>query len=57
MRHTFASILLNENENPKVIQDLLGHSNVSTTIDIYSHVLEETKIKSIDKLTQKIEVV
>lgn len=57
MRHTFASILLNENENPKVIQDLLGHSNISTTIDIYSHVLEETKIKSIDKLTQKIEVV
>jgi Site-specific recombinase XerD len=56
MRHTFASILLNENENPKVIQELLGHSNISTTMDVYSHVLDETKVKTLDKLFQKVEV-
>ncbi|ROR28517.1 site-specific recombinase XerD [Mobilisporobacter senegalensis] len=54
MRHTFASILLNEGESPKVIQELLGHSTITTTMDIYSHVIEETKINSIDKLTEKI---
>lgn len=54
LRHTFASILLNENESPKVIQELLGHANISTTMDIYSHVLEETKIKSVEKLANKL---
>jgi integrase len=57
LRHTFASILLNENENPKVIQELLGHANISTTMDIYSHVLDETKVKTVDKLYQKIDIV
>ncbi|SHO48919.1 tyrosine-type recombinase/integrase [Anaerocolumna xylanovorans] len=54
MRHTFASILLNEGESPKVIQELMGHSSISTTIDIYTHLIHETKVKSIDKLTDKI---
>lgn len=45
--HTFASFLLNENENPKVIQELLGHANIITTMDIYSHVLDETKVKQL----------
>ncbi len=56
LRHTFASILLNEKESPKVIQELLGHANISTTMDIYSHVLEETKVKSIEKLENKLQL-
>lgn len=56
LRHTFASILLNEKESPKVIQELLGHANISTTMDIYSHVLEETKVKSIEKLANKLQL-
>lgn len=54
LRHTFASILLNEGESVKMIQELLGHSTITTTLDIYSHISEESKIKSIDKLTNKI---
>lgn len=56
LRHTFASILLNEKESPKVIQELLGHANISTTMDIYSHVLEETKVKSVEKLANKLQL-
>lgn len=41
LRHSFATMLINANENPKVIQELLGHSTISTTLDIYSHILEE----------------
>lgn len=35
IRHTVASILLELNEHPKVVQELLGHSNISTTLNIY----------------------
>lgn len=37
-RHTHASILLRQNVHPKVVQERLGHANISTTLDIYSHV-------------------
>ena len=37
LRHTCASLLLSMDVNMKVIQKYLGHSNMSTTADIYSH--------------------
>jgi len=37
-RHTFATILLEERENPKIVADMMGHTRVSTTLDLYSHV-------------------
>jgi integrase len=40
-RHTFSTILLEENVNPKVVQKLLGHSDIETTLGTYSHVLPE----------------
>ncbi len=38
MRHTFSTMLWEEKENPKVIQMLLGHADVSTTIKTYNSV-------------------
>ena len=38
-RHTHASIMLKQGVHPKIVQERLGHSSVSTTLDIYSHVL------------------
>ncbi len=38
LRHTAATLHLARGENPKVVQELLGHSNIATTMDIYSHV-------------------
>lgn len=38
-RHTFATMLLEARENPKIVASLMGHKKVSTTLDIYSHVI------------------
>jgi integrase len=39
LRHTHATTLLQLGENPKVVSERLGHSNISITLDTYSHVL------------------
>ena len=39
LRHAHATILLQQGVHPKIVQERLGHSSVSTTLDIYSHVL------------------
>jgi integrase len=41
LRHTAATLLLGRGVNPKVVSELLGHSQVSITLDIYSHVLPD----------------
>ncbi|AOM82058.1 site-specific integrase [Salisediminibacterium beveridgei] len=39
LRHTHATLLLTLKQNPKVVAERLGHSNVKTTLDTYSHLL------------------
>ncbi len=56
LRHTVASLLINANENPKVIQQLLGHSTISTTLDIYAHVMDQTLNRSVDNLCNQLEL-
>ena len=41
LRHTFATVLLAKGTHPKVVQEMLGHANISQTIDTYSHVLPD----------------
>jgi integrase len=38
LRHTAATLLLTRGVHPKVVQDMLGHSTVTLTLDTYSHV-------------------
>lgn len=40
-RHTFATTLLHQNVNPKIVQHQLGHATISQTMDTYSHVMPE----------------
>ena len=39
LRHTHATMLMKQGVNPKVVQERLGHSSISVTLDIYSHVV------------------
>lgn len=41
LRHTSATLLINEGVHPKIISERLGHSNIDTTMDIYGHALRE----------------
>lgn len=40
LRRTCATILLMAGKHPKYVQELLGHANISITLDTYSHVIE-----------------
>ena len=39
LRHSAATIMLSKGTHPKVVQEILGHSQISVTLDVYSHVL------------------
>jgi len=59
LRHTAATIMLQEGIPSKVVQERLGHSQISVTLDTYSHVLpsmqEEAALK-VDELLEPIPV-
>jgi integrase len=39
LRHICASLLLAQDVSPRVVMDVLGHSQLSITMDLYSHVM------------------
>jgi hypothetical protein len=39
LRHTAASLALSQNVHPKIVQEMLGHSKIQTTMDTYSHLM------------------
>jgi integrase len=50
-RHTAATLLLTAGVHPRVVMDLLGHSQMRTTTDIYSHVMPALAQKAADRMT------
>ena len=56
LRHTYATRLLELNEHPKVVQELLGHSTIAITLDIYSHVFPEIKKAAADKINDLFKI-
>ena len=49
LRHSAATILLSLGVHPKVVQELLGHSQIGMTMDIYSHVLPTMQRDAMDR--------
>ncbi|MDP9314482.1 MAG: site-specific integrase [Chloroflexota bacterium] len=50
LRHSAATLLLSQGVHPKVVAERLGHSRVSTTLDIYSHVIPSLQRDVADKI-------
>jgi integrase len=43
LRHSCATLLIAQAVHPRIVMDILGHSQISITMDLYSHVLPETQ--------------
>lgn len=56
MRHTFCSRLCENETNVKVIQDVMGHANIETTLDIYAEVNYSKKKEAIENLSHSLDV-
>ena len=54
LRHTFASLLIDQGENPKYIQRQMGHSSINITFDIYGHLMKDTNEEAARKLGDTI---
>jgi len=55
-RHTFATMLIEDGEDMRNVQEMLGHAKMSTTADIYSHVIERTKKKVTDRMAGLLDI-
>ena len=52
LRHTFATRCIESGMKPKTLQKILGHANISMTMDLYVHVTEDEKEKEMQKFEQ-----
>ena len=52
LRHTCTTIMLSKGENLVKVQKWLGHSNISTTANVYSHLDFQSKIDSAEKMRE-----
>ncbi len=52
LRHTAATLMLSEGVHPKVVQERLGHSTISLTLDTYSHAVPTMQRDAADRLDE-----
>ena len=50
LRHTAATLAIQEGIHPRVVQEMLGHARISQTLDTYSHVLPIMQVEVAEKL-------
>ena len=50
LRHTFATRCIENGMEPQVLKAIMGHSKLSITMDLYAHVLPDSKAKEMEKI-------
>lgn len=56
LRHTFCTRLCETETNLKVIQEIMGHADITTTMDIYNEATQELKLQTFEKLEGVINI-
>ena len=54
LRHSFASLLIDQGENPRYVADQLGHSSPSFTLEVYAHCFKKTSDRAMGRLQKTI---
>jgi integrase len=54
LRHTFASLLIAQGENPKYIQKQMGHSSPTVTLNIYAHLMKKVNQEAACRLEKTV---
>jgi integrase len=50
LRHSFASLLLQNGESPVYVKDQMGHSSIQVTVDLYGHLIPGGNTQAVDRL-------
>ncbi|NLN69423.1 MAG: site-specific integrase [Chloroflexi bacterium] len=57
LRHTAATLMLQEGINPKIVQERLGHADISLTLNTYSHVLPHLQEEAAEKMDELLTLI
>lgn len=57
LRHTAATLMLLEGINPKIVQERLGHKDISLTLNTYSHVLPSLQEEAAEKMDELLTII
>ncbi len=50
LRHTFASLLLQNGESPQYVKEQMGHSSIKVTVDVYGHLIPGANRQAVNRL-------
>lgn len=56
LRHTFCTRYCENETNLKIIQEIMGHKDIATTMEIYAEATKDAKVKSFENLEGKIKI-
>ena len=56
MRHTFCTRFCENETNVRVIQEIMGHSSINITMNVYSHVTVDKAKECMESMEKKMKV-
>ena len=54
LRHSAATIALSHGIHPKIVSEMLGHSKISLTLDVYLHSLPTLQVETADRIASTL---
>ncbi len=55
LRHTFASLLLQQGESPVYVKEQMGHSSIQVTVDLYGYLIPGGNKQAVDRLANAVD--